>query len=441
MREWEETTIGELATLITKGTTPPKGKGFVNSGGVNYIKSDAIEYDGTIDKSKFVQIDSATHEKFKRSQIEEDDILFSMAGNYLGKSGIVSNDMLPANTNQALAIIRLDKKKVLPKYIGYCFRQPSMIHYVNNMSAQSAQPNINFQEIASLEINLPPLPQQKQIASILSTLDKKIALLKKQNQTLEELAQTLFKRWFVDFEFPNEQGKPYKSSGGKMIASELGEIPEGWSIGELSEVVEIGSSKRIFASEYLQEGIPFYRGKEVTELSRGNILNPEIYISKERYDFFKETSGVPKENDILLTSVGTIGNVYIVQKGEQFYFKDGNLTWFKKYKIHIDSTFIFEWLNSNGASSSIEEIKIGSTQQATIAALNSIEIVLPTKEVYLLLRDSLKSTLLKRQTISKEIQSLTQLRDTLLPKLMSGSLEILSACNAQADKSEKVSHV
>ena len=150
MSEWKEVTIGDLVTKITKGTTPPKGQGFVDSNGINYIKSDAIEYDGTIDQNKFVLIDEETHEKFKRSQLEEGDILFSMAGNYLGKSGIVTRQMLPANTNQALAIIRLNKEIALPQYIGFCFRQPDMIKYVNSMSAQSAQPNINFQEIASL---------------------------------------------------------------------------------------------------------------------------------------------------------------------------------------------------------------------------------------------------------------------------------------------------
>jgi len=212
-----------------------------------------------------------------------------------------------------------------------------------------------------------------------------------------------------------------------MVESELGEIPVGWRVVQLKDVVEIGSSKRIFASEYLQNGIPFYRGKEVTELSNGNNLTPEIFISELKYNKLKATSGAPKENDILLTSVGTIGNTYLVQKDERFYFKDGNLTWFKNYKTVLDSTFIYIWLKSKYAEIAIEGIKIGSTQQAiTIASLNSIEIVIPSETIYLKLKDSLKSTILKQQTNSKEIQTLTQLRDTLLPKLLSGELQVNS---------------
>src|SRR5690554_7527037 len=106
---WVECKLGDLLLKITKGTTPPKGKGFADEG-INYIKSDAISYDGRIDSSLFVCIDEETHQKFKRSQLEVDDILFSMAGVFLGKNGIVKKEHLPANTNQALAILRLNQE-------------------------------------------------------------------------------------------------------------------------------------------------------------------------------------------------------------------------------------------------------------------------------------------------------------------------------------------
>ncbi len=190
MGEWREVKLDNILEKITKGTTPPKGVGFVNKG-INYIKSDAISYDGRIDKEKFVQIDFATHEKFKRSQLEENDILFSMAGAYLGKNALVKKEMLPANTNQALAILRLNKKLALPRYINYYLIQPQIIDFVNNMSGQSAQPNINFQEISSINLLLPPLKEQKAIAGVLSSLDDKIDLLHRQIKTLENMRDTL----------------------------------------------------------------------------------------------------------------------------------------------------------------------------------------------------------------------------------------------------------
>ena len=194
MGEWKKCSLGDLTLLITKGTTPKK---FTDSG-INFVKSQSITYNGKIDKTFFAFIDKETYAKFKRSQLIKDDILFSMAGVFLGKNAIVSEDILPANTNQALAIIRINQEKALAKFIHYFLRQKSIIEFVNNMSGQSAQPNINFQEIKSIELLLPPLPEQKAIASILSSLDNKIDLLHRQNKTLESMAETLFRQWFVE---------------------------------------------------------------------------------------------------------------------------------------------------------------------------------------------------------------------------------------------------
>ncbi|TCO06965.1 restriction endonuclease subunit S [Natronoflexus pectinivorans] len=317
----------------------------------------------------------------------------------------------------------INEEKVDPKYLFYLLS----LHNLSKYDEGSAVPSLTTKALNDVPISFPKsIDTQIEVRTIIENLDQKITLLRQQNQTLEDLAQTLFKRWFVEFEFPNENGEPYKSSGGKMEESELGEIPEGWRIVQLKDIVEIGSSKRIFASEYLQNGIPFYRGKEVTELSNGNNLVPEIFISEQKYNELKNASGVPKNNDILLTSVGTIGNTYLVQKDERFYFKDGNLTWFKSYKTVIDFTFIYIWLKSKYAEIALEGIKIGSTQQAiTIDALNTIEIVIPNENNYLKLRDSLKSLIFKQQKNTNEIQTLTQLRDTLLPKLMSGEIRVV----------------
>jgi type I restriction enzyme S subunit len=192
--EWQSLKLGDITRLVTKGTTPSTlGEGFVSSG-VNFIKSEAVSYKGRLDKSTFVFISHEMHEKLKRSQLEKDDILFSMAGIFLGKTGLVTEDVLPANTNQAVAIIRLDQEKALPKFIHYFLRQKSITDFVNNMSGQSAQPNINFQEIKSIELNLPPLPEQLAIAALLSSLDDKIDLLHRQNKTLEAMAETLFRQ-------------------------------------------------------------------------------------------------------------------------------------------------------------------------------------------------------------------------------------------------------
>jgi type I restriction enzyme S subunit len=190
---WVETILGELVERITKGTTPKKFSD--DKDDINYIKSDALQYGGFLDSSRFVKITSEVNDKLKRSKLKKDDILLSMAGEKLGKTGLVTKEHLPANTNQAVAIITVNKEIVNYKFIWYKLRNKNTVKYFKSIPSQSAQPNINFQEIRSLPINLPPLPEQKAIANILTTFDDKIENLQAQNKTLEQTAQTIFKEW------------------------------------------------------------------------------------------------------------------------------------------------------------------------------------------------------------------------------------------------------
>lgn len=154
----------------------------------------------------------------------------------------------------------------------------------------------------------------------------------------------------------------------------------GWKITQLGNICDISSSKRIFASEYKTSGIPFYRGKEIIEKFNKKPISTELFISPERFNEINNKFGVPKEGDILLTSVGTLGIPYLVGN-EDFYFKDGNLTWFKQFKS-CNSRFLFFWFQSPFAKHQIETKSIGSTQKAlTIDILKSFTIHLPPIKV------------------------------------------------------------
>lgn len=153
--------------------------------------------------------------------------------------------------------------------------------------------------------------------------------------------------------------------------------PSDWVETTLGEVCEITSSKRIFANEYQTSGIPFFRGKEITEKFNGNEISTELFITEEKYNEIKNNFGVPEENDILLTSVGTLGNPYLVEKNLKFYFKDGNLTWFRRYKNIIPKWLYYRIISPQGKES-LSHSQIGSTQQAyTIVSLKKSEISLP----------------------------------------------------------------
>lgn len=185
-------TLKDITTKITKGTTPTSIGCKFEKSGINFIKSESLVDGKTIDKSKFAFISERTHERLKRSQIEKNDILFSMAGMFLGKTGIATAEVVPANTNQAVAIIRVDDTKANYEYVYYYLNQKSVIHTINTTSAQSAQPNINLKQIGEIKINLPDRKKQDQIVSLLSAIDLKISNNVEINDNLEQQAAALF---------------------------------------------------------------------------------------------------------------------------------------------------------------------------------------------------------------------------------------------------------
>ena len=150
---------------------------------------------------------------------------------------------------------------------------------------------------------------------------------------------------------------------------------------KIKEHCEITSSKRIFADEYLSSGVPFYRGKEISQKQRSSSeVSDLIYISREKFEEIKSKYDIPKEGDLLLTSVGTIGNPYLVKKNEEFYFKDGNLTWFRNFK-GMNGQWLYYWLLSPQGKSELNKCTIGSSQKAyTINLLYGLQIELPNSK-------------------------------------------------------------
>ena len=155
-----------------------------------------------------------------------------------------------------------------------------------------------------------------------------------------------------------------------------------WDKVKIGDCCEITSSKRIFFSEYVECGVPFYRSKEIIERSNGQVISEPLFISQEKYDEIKRNFGVPQPGDMLLTSVGTIGVPYIVEEDDYFYFKDGNLTWFCKFNNRLTSRYLYYWVRSAEGQGVLNNTTIGSSQKAlTIASLKGLGIPCPPVDV------------------------------------------------------------
>ena len=225
---WAKEKIGQVATVVTKGTTPTTyGMPFTESG-VNFVKAEALNGDCTLDRAGFTCVAESTHEKLGRSILEEGDVLLTIAGAQVGRCGIVREEHLPANTNQAVGIIRLDREQANPKFVYYHFKNPRTFQMCQGIGGQAAQPNINLTVLKGFELPLPEVRTQEAVVEILSAYDDLIENNRRRIALLEQAARMLYREWFIHLRFPGHEHA--KITNG---------LPEGWERQKLVDVVDL----------------------------------------------------------------------------------------------------------------------------------------------------------------------------------------------------------
>ena len=282
--------------------------------------------------------------------------------------------------------------------------------HLERLSGQSAQPGLAVGTLSVQEINLPSLETQRSIASILSSLDRKIELNNKINADLEEMAQAIFKNWFVDFE-------PFKD--GKFVDSELGKIPEGWKVGRLDEIADVvgGSTPSKAKPEYYtQKGIAWLTPKDLSN-------HPAVYTSRGEIDITEEgynstsTKLMPK-GTILFTSRAPIGYISIAQN--DICTNQGFKSLVPK---KAGTCFLYCFLKY--VTPVIENKSTGSTfKEASGSLMKSLQVIIPEQNVFEEFEAIVSPLFARIESLEKENSRLSLLRDTLLPRLMSGELEV-----------------
>jgi type I restriction enzyme S subunit len=367
--------------------------------------------------ANIIGTDMSTYKLIKKNQFSYGPVT-SRNGDKISIALLEENDN--AMVSQAYTVFEvIDENELLPEYLMMWFRRPEFDRYARFMSHGSAREIFSWTEICETLLPIPTIEKQQEIVQEYNIIQNRIALNNQLINKLEETAQAIYKQWFVDFEFPNENGKPYKSNDGKMVwCEELEkEIPEGWEYISFLNICEIGSSKRIYEYEYCETGIPFYRGKEITLKKNGLPIREPYFISNDRYNELVKIYGKPSEGDILLTAVGTIGSSYMVSN-EDFYFKDGNIIWLKNFNNQFLNYFIYDFMQTDSFNELIDEITIGSTQSAiTITTLNEQKIIIPTLTI--LEKYSTKSRLINQNRFFKiqENLKLEEFKELLLARM------------------------
>jgi type I restriction enzyme S subunit len=391
-----------ISTLIDEISMGPFGSdikvdNFINVGVPVLNGSNLVGYKLTENSFRYVSEEKAN--TYGKAIAKRGDIVITHRGT-LGQISFIPTDSKFEKyvISQSQFRVRFNDKKVSSQFIVYLFHteygQKKLLSFKNHVGVPAlAQATTNFK---ALKLTLPDLTIQQKIASVLSKLDDKIELNNKINDNLEQMAKTLYDYWFVQFDFADENGKPYKSSGGKMVWNEVlkRNIPEGWKYTELSDALTIKYGKD---HKKLNEGsIPVY--------GSGGIMK---YVDTSIYD--KEAILIPRK--------GSIGNLFYI--AEPFWSVD--TMFYATPSVQGSTLYYFHQLSKL----KLETLNVGTAVPSlTIEILNRIKLLVSDSDVML----KFNSVVFKNQNqiylLNKQNQQLSSLRDWLLPMLMNGQVKV-----------------
>ena len=357
------------------------------------------------------------------------DVLIAKDGSYLKHVFVVKEEKDEVILS-SIGILRPHLNKVNPYYLKYFLHINSVKETVSKKYVSgSALPRIILKNFAEIEIVNNDLPTQQKIASVLSALDDKIELNNRINVELEAMAKTLYDYWFVQFDFPNEEAKPYKSSGGKMVYNETlkREIPEGWevkTVGDIITKIESGKRPKGGIDKNLKNGIPSLGAESIDRLGVFNYSSTK-YIPIEYKEKIK--SGIIQNNDILIYKDGAyVGKTTLFRDNFPFEFATINEhvflvrakdKYFQEYLLlTLMQKYYFNMMQSLG-------------QKAAQPGLNqedfkSLKIIVPNDDVLKSFNKQIDLLFGKLFINSKQNQELSALRDWLLPMLMNGQVKV-----------------
>lgn len=342
---YKSSSLKDLISFISKGIVPK----YANSHDENVIRviNQRCNRNGEITFKEARYSDLSKRKVTNEKLLKNKDILINSTGKgTAGRVAQISENQLtePTTVDGHMIIIR-PSEKIDPDYLGYALKAQQRV-IESYAEGSTGQTEINKQRLLDETIiKYPSKEEQRKIANIFINLDMKIKNNQKINTNLNSLLECIFNNYYH-----------HKND---TVSTKL----------EL--ISEVRSANRIFAKEYRNEGIPFLRGKEISLLSQGNSPTDTLFISIEKY---KKLKNIPKAKDILVTSVGTIGNIYQVENFRlPFYYKDGNIIQITPHKGF--ENYIYLWLNSKFGDKEIVSATIGSTQKAlTISAIKKFKL-------------------------------------------------------------------
>ena len=430
---WREVVLGDVCTKIGSGATPRGGRDvYLEEGPYTLIRSQNVYNDG-FHRDGLASIGERHADELKNVEVFQDDVLLNITGDSVARVCQVAPDVLPARVNQHVAIIRPDSVNLDAGYLRYCLVTPKMQTLLLSWAGSGGTRNaLTKGMIESLEIPLPALSEQRAIAHVLGTLDDKIELNRRMNETLEAMARALFKSWFVDFEpvrakmegrwrrgesLPSLPADFYDLFPDRLVDSELGEVPEGWGVKGLGELVELNPRE------------PMKRGTVVPYLDMAALAtsgpSPDEAVLRE----FK--SGTRFRNgDTLLARITPClenGKTAFVQS-----LPGGTVGWGSTEFIVMraippvppEYTYLLA-RHAPFREHAIQSMTgTSGRQRVQVNAFAPYMLPFPPVDVWANFRSLIGPMFRSIETTRKESRSLVAQRDTLLPLLVSGDVRV-----------------
>lgn len=411
--------LKDITIKIGSGATPRGGKEAYKEQGISLIRSQNV-IDFKFSTDGLAHIDEEQAKLLDNVEVLKNDILLNITGDSVARCCMAPEKLLPARVNQHVSIIRAKTGILNPHYLMYYLLNEPVKKYLLSLAGNGAtRQALTKGMIENIELKLPEKEYQDKAASILLSLDRKIALNNQINKALEDMAQAIFKRWFIDFEFLDENGQPYKSSGGDMVDSEMGPIPKGWKVKVISDI-----SNEIICGKTPPTSNKEYYGGDIPFITIPDMHNKVFITSTERY---LSDVGAKSQNNktlppfsICVSCIATPGLVIMTTSPSQTNQQinsvicNNSMSHYYLYYYFINISDKIKNLGMGGSAT----LNLNKTQFSKIKVLVPSDITL--WEYHNKVTSNFNAILL----LQRQTETLVKIRDSLLPKLMSGEIKV-----------------
>ena len=436
--KWHEVTLGDVCTKIGSGATPRGGKDvYLEDGPYTLIRSQNV-YNAGFTRDGLAFISNEHAESLNNVEVLPDDVLLNITGDSVARVCQVDPLVLPARVNQHVAIIRPDPDKLDALYLRYYLATPETQAMLLSWAGSGGTRNaLTKQMIESFEVRAPvDISEQRAIAHVLGTLDDKIEMNRRMNETLEEMARALFKSWFVDFDpvrakiegrwrhgesFPGLPAEHYDLFPDQLVDSELGEIPEGWEVKTLGELCDNPQYGYTQSAKDEPIGPKFLRITDINKkawIDWGSV--PYCEITEEDFNKYRL-----KKGDVLIARMADPGHGCMIEDEQNAVFASYLIRFRPSYGRYV--RFLQYWLRSYNYWELVRGRGAGTTRISLNArVLSGFPLLVPTDSLLGAFGEQISVLRSRIVANANESLALTAQRDALLPKLVSGEVRVPS---------------